>query len=233
MCQLCKRPSEVIMCIPCNVYILDGLDYCVLFFLDRVNNFRMYDARSRTNYNNWVILEQICCWPPRGKVPWRDTLVRCTLERCTLGYISTGLVMFHRVIVNSHFPLYWYFFCWVMTKHPTNRVILEQACSWQVRRQPFAIIQCIDLPPLQQWGPSVYVEENNESQHHTSTAWQNLVSSNVAFAISQSEREYSYLPLLPNYFNLLEMKIVGKEFPFCKYPTPSFNTFTFGWGDIF
>lgn len=40
---------------------------------------------------------------------------------------------------------------------------------------------------------------------------------------------YSYLSLLSNYFNLLGMKIVGKEFSFCKYPTPSFNTFT--WGD--
>ena len=40
---------------------------------------------------------------------------------------------------------------------------------------------------------------------------------------------YSYLSLLSNYFNLLEMKILGKEFSFCKYPTPSFNTFT--WGD--
>ena len=46
-------------------------------------------------------------------------------------------------------------------------------------------------------------------------------------------REFSYPPLLPNYFNLLEMKIVGKEFSFCKYPTPSFNTFTFVLGGTF
>ena len=26
------------MRIPCDVYLLDGLVYCVLFFLDRVNN---------------------------------------------------------------------------------------------------------------------------------------------------------------------------------------------------
>ena len=95
---------------------------------------------------------------------------------------------------------------------------------WKLLR----INQCIDLPLLQQWCPSVCVEEKNKIQHHSSTASQNLFSSNVVFVISQSEREYSYVPLLPNYFNLLEMKIVGKEFPFCKYPTPSFNTFTFG-----
>ena len=33
-----QKPAETIKCIPCNVYVLDGLVCCVLFFLDRENN---------------------------------------------------------------------------------------------------------------------------------------------------------------------------------------------------
>ena len=34
-------------------------------------------------------------------------------------------------------------------------------------------------------------------------------------------RRYNYLSLLLNYSNLLEMKILCKEFPFCKYTSPT------------
>ena len=40
--------------------------------------------------------------------------------------------------VNNHFPVYLAIFAMVTNNQPNNWVILEQACSWPVRRQSFA-----------------------------------------------------------------------------------------------
>ena len=40
--------------------------------------------------------------------------------------------------VNNHFPVYLAIFAMVTNNQPINWVILEQACSWPVRRQSFA-----------------------------------------------------------------------------------------------
>ena len=51
---------------------------------------------------------------------------------------SDFLGLCHYGAVNNHFLVYKAIFGMVKTKRTNNRVILEQACSWPVRRQSFA-----------------------------------------------------------------------------------------------